>query len=259
MQAIARCLGEAKKVALLLLAAGLAAVAALGVAAPMALAQGSPSDPRALFIEGNVAPGDCQVGGEEIPQSSLTFSISGAGQDLTITAVDAGYTVQYVYVKGGDDTNLYQPGLRGLPANPPYSSLISPLNSVGQLPAISHWFACGTTPGDTTPPTVTDTSPDGTVSRTATVTATFSEPVQNVTSSTFILERNIAVKKAPPKYVRVDATVTLSDDGLSAVLDPVEDLPKGNYRATITTDVTDQADPANALEEPVVWTFTVAK
>ena len=111
-------------------------------------------------------------------------------------------------------------------------------------------------PADTTPPTVTDTSPDGTASRTATVTATFDEEVQNVTSSTFILERNIAVKKTdPPKYVLVDATVDLING--SYVLDPVQDLPKGDYRATITTDVTDMAD--NALEEPVVWTFTVAK
>ena len=99
--------------------------------------------------------------------------------------------------------------------------------------------------------------PPPSVSKTANVMATFSEPVQNVTSSTFILERKISVKKAPPKYVLVDATVSLSDDGLSAVLDPVQDLPKGEYRATITTDVTDLAD--NALEDPVVWTFTVAK
>ena len=54
--------------------------------------------------------------------------------------------------------------------------------------------------------------------------------------------------------VRVDATVSLSTDG-SYVLNPVQDLPKGNYRATITTEVTDLAD--NALEDPVVWTFTV--
>jgi subtilisin-like proprotein convertase family protein len=119
-----------------------------------------------------------------------------------------------------------------------------------------------TTAEDTTPPTVTDTTPDGTASRTATVTATFDEEVQNVTSSTFILERNIAVKKTdPPKYVLVDATVRKLNpddpDDLSWVLDPVQDLPKGEYRATITTDVTDMAD--NALEEPVVWTFTVAK
>jgi hypothetical protein len=43
------------------------------------------------------------------------------------------------------------------------------------------------------------------------------------------------------------------------VLDPVQDLPRGDYRATITTGVTDLADPANALEDPVVWTFKVAK
>ena len=66
------------------------------VPAPMALAVGSPSDPRAEFIVGNVPPGDCLVGGQPIPESKLTFSIS-AGQILTITAVDAGYTVQSVY------------------------------------------------------------------------------------------------------------------------------------------------------------------
>jgi hypothetical protein len=141
-------------------------------------------------------------------------------------------------------------------------NLISPLSSGGLLPPISHWFACGIVPppNDTTPPTVTDTSPPRqqpppSVSK----TATFSEKVQNVSPETFILERQIAVKKSPPKYVRVDATVSLSDDGLSAELTPVQDLPKGEYRATITTEVTELATPANALEDPVVWTFTVAK
>jgi hypothetical protein len=113
------------------------------------------------------------------------------------------------------------------------------------------------TPADTTPPSVTDTSPDGTASKAANVTATFDEPVQNMTSSTFFLERKIAVKKAPPKFERVDATVSLSTDGKSAELNPALDLPKGDYRATITTDVTDLAD--NPLEDPVVWTFTVRK
>jgi hypothetical protein len=126
---------------------------------------------------------------------------------------------------------------------------------------------------DTTPPTVTDTSltamtPQGDASKTTNVTATFSEPVQNVTPETFMLERKIAVKKAPPKFVRVDATVTLSStDGMSAELNPALDLPKGDYRATITTEVTDLANPANALDQdstqagnqPKVWTFKVAK
>jgi Bacterial Ig-like domain len=123
-------------------------------------------------------------------------------------------------------------------------------------------------PADTTPPTVTFKSPTpgGTASSTDNVTATFSEPVQNLTSSTFILERNIAVKKAPPKFVRVDASVSLEDikdpevvEDALATLNPAQDLPKGAYRATITTGVTDQADPANPLEDPVVWTFTVKK
>ena len=115
-----------------------------------------------------------------------------------------------------------------------------------------------TVPGDNTAPTVTDTSPLQ-PKKSDTLTATFSEPVTNVSPQTFILERNIAVKKAPPKYVLVDATVTPSDDGLTAVLNPVQDLPKGDYRATITTEVTDQADPANALAASEVWTFKVAK
>ena len=126
---------------------------------------------------------------------------------------------------------------------------------------------------DTTPPTVTDTSltamtPQGDASKTTNVTATFSEEVQNVTPETFILERKIAVKKAPPKFERVAATVTPpsdGDDAVTYVLDPAQNLPKGEYRATITTDVTDLADNAldqdstQAENQPKVWTFKVAK
>jgi Bacterial Ig-like domain len=116
---------------------------------------------------------------------------------------------------------------------------------------------------DTTPPTVTLTSPldQGRLNKTEDVTAEFSEEVQNVSPETFFLERKIAVKKSPPKYVLIDATVRKLNpndpDDLSWVLDPVQDLPKGEYRATITTDVTDMAD--NALQEPEVWTFKVEK
>jgi hypothetical protein len=122
---------------------------------------------------------------------------------------------------------------------------------------------------------LTATTPQGDASKTTNVTAEFSEEVQNVTTETFILERRIAVKKgAPPKFERVAATVTLKPNEVhnesipdDAVLDPVQDLPKGDYRATITTDVTDLADPANALDQnpdqegkqPKVWTFKVAK
>jgi len=117
---------------------------------------------------------------------------------------------------------------------------------------------------DNTAPFVTETSPLQ-LKKTDNVTAKFSEPVQNVSTETFILERKIAVKKAPSRFELVDATVSLIDG--SYVLDPAQDLPKGEYRATITTEVTDMANPANALDQdsaqaenqPKVWTFKVAK
>ena len=107
-----------------------------------------------------MAPGDCsRVGGSAIPESAISFSIA-SGQVLTITAVDPAFTVLGIFVKGGDDTNLYVPGLRGLPAAPPWVNLISPLNNGGQLPAISHWFACGTPSTTTTTTTTTHADDD---------------------------------------------------------------------------------------------------
>jgi subtilisin-like proprotein convertase family protein len=334
MQAIGRWLGEPKKVALLLLAAGLAAVAALGLASAASAATFSNNEGITI----NDGSEDCFSGeaataaGTATPYPSV-ISVGGLGPsvtDVNVTVTGLSHTVpediglllvspagQSAILMtdsggiGGEANNInltfddaasdpvpdntalvsgtYRPNRGTYPGGincqapasfpvdapaGPYGTSLSAFNGTDpngnwQLYVIddSAVFAGSitgwsldistTTAEDPTPPTVTNTSPEGTVSRTATVTATFDEEVQNVTSSTFILERRIAVKKATPKYVLVDATVSLSEDGLSAVLDPVQDLPKGEYRATITTDVTDLAD--NALEEPVVWTFTVAK
>ena len=134
-------------------AAGLGALILSTLVAGTSSAQGAPSDPRAQFIMGNVAPGDCRGLGTPIPESAITFTITN-GQILTITAVDPGFVVTAIFVKGGADTNLYQPGVRGLPPDPPWINLISPLTGGGQLPAISHWSACGSV----TPPTTTTTS-----------------------------------------------------------------------------------------------------
>ena len=117
-------------------------------------------------------------------------------------------------------------------------------------------------PGVDSAPTVTSTVPENTttpptnVLKTADVTATFSEAVQNVNTDTFKLERKIVSKKGT-KYVPVAATVTTSDDDTTAVLNPTKDLPKGDYRATITTGVTDTA--GNALSAPYTWTFKVSR
>jgi hypothetical protein len=116
------------------------------------------------------------------------------------------------------------------------------------------------TPQDTTAPTVTNGSPTGAASKTATVTATFSEDVQNVDTTTFKLERAIAVKKSPTKYEPVAATVAPSngivEHDANATLTQTLDLPQGTYRVTLTNGVTDTA--GNALV-PYTWTFMVRK
>ena len=160
------------------LVVGATVTVALVVGGSKASAQGSPSDPRAVFIMGNVAPGDCRGLGAPIPVSAITFTIT-TGQILTITAVDPGFVVTAIFVKGGADTNLYQPGLRGLPPDPPWINLISPLTGGGQLPAISHWFACGSV----TPPTTTTTTTTSTTTTTAPTTTTTAPTTTSSASS----------------------------------------------------------------------------
>jgi hypothetical protein len=103
--------------------------------------------------------------------------------------------------------------------------------------------------GDTVAPTVTGKTPpaDRTgVSRTANVTATFSEAVQNVNGTTFTL--------AAPSGALVTAVVKLSTTTNKWVLNPSVTLAANTkYTAKITSGVTDLA--GNALG-PVAWSFT---
>ena len=156
------------------------------IAPSRARAKGAPSDPRAQFIMGNVAPGDCRGLGTPIPESAVTFT-STNGQILTITAADPAFGVTAIFVKGGSDTNLYEPGQRGLPQAPPWINLISPLTGGGQLPAISHWFACGSSTPTTTTTTTTTSSTTTTTAPTTTTTApttTTTVPGTTTTSTT---------------------------------------------------------------------------
>jgi large repetitive protein len=339
MQAIGRWLGEPKKVALLLLAAGLAAVAALGLAAAPASADtfsnnsgitinsgsetcfGAAATPYPSTIEVTTFPAGSSITDVNVTVSGLSHQwpddiglllVSPAGQSVILmsdsggdsnTSV-SGITLTFDDLASGpvpDSTALvsgtsYQPsrGTSGaadcdVPASfpapapmntaeSPYGSSLSVFNDSdpngnwqlyviddagAQVGSITGWSLdiSTTTVEDTTPPTVTAKTPapppdPPLLNKSGNVTATFSEEVQNVTTDTFILERNIAVKKTdPPKYVLVDATVDLINGVY--VLNPLEDLPKGTYRATIKTAVTDEA--GNALEDPEVWTFKVAK
>lgn len=100
--------------------------------------------------------------------------------------------------------------------------------------------------GDSTPPTVQSTNPvDGAtgVATDATISATFSEPIDTstVSGATFALNG--------------DVTGTYSFSGNTVTLTPSADLQYGfNYTALITTGVTDSA--ANAMRHDRTWSFT---
>ena len=79
-------------------AAGLGALILSTLVAGTSSAQGAPRDPRAEFIMGNVAPGDCRGLGAPIPESAITFTIT-TGQILTITAVDPSFVVTAIQME----------------------------------------------------------------------------------------------------------------------------------------------------------------
>ncbi len=100
---------------------------------------------------------------------------------------------------------------------------------------------------DTTPPTVSSTTPAGNqtgVAANTAVTATFSEAVTSVSATTFTLKAG---------STSVAGAVTLS--GTTATFTPSAPLAYATtYTATITTGVTDLAN--NALAANHVWNFT---
>ncbi|WP_216209426.1 hypothetical protein [Amycolatopsis aidingensis] len=108
-------------------------------------------DPRATVHEGN-AKTCAQAGldGSLLGPADLTFTggAPNADQYLSITAAED-VTVTGIVIKGGPRYNLYRPGANGLPETPPWEDLRAPLNNGGNIPQISHWYACGTGTTDT--------------------------------------------------------------------------------------------------------------
>ncbi len=106
-------------------------------------------------------------------------------------------------------------------------------------------------PGDTTAPTVSSMTPANNATNVnpgSAVTATFSEAVTNVTTSTFTL-------RAGGASANVSGTVTLNGAGTTATFTPSAALANGTtYTATVTTGVQDAA--GNALAANRTWTFT---
>ncbi|MFE6615440.1 LPXTG cell wall anchor domain-containing protein [Amycolatopsis sp. NPDC057786] len=130
----------------------LATAALLGTAGT---ALATRSDDRATQVVGSNAT-TCEgakVPGKLLPTSDLTVTGGNGDLYLDITAVAKGVTVTAIVVKGGHGYNVYVPGEKGLPENPPWTQLRSPLNKGDQQAAISHWFVCGEKKTPTSEPT----------------------------------------------------------------------------------------------------------
>lgn len=135
-------------------------------------------DNRATAHAGNVVT--CEQAG--VPGETVTLPglEDKTGTYVTIGAKDipAGDTILAVIVKGGPAYNVYQ----GLSA---WTLLHSPINPGGQIPTISHWFACvntGTT--TTTTSTTTTTCPPTTTHGGGTTTTTTAASSSSTTGAT---------------------------------------------------------------------------
>ncbi|WP_306748869.1 LPXTG cell wall anchor domain-containing protein [Saccharothrix yanglingensis] len=166
----------------------LALVTGTAAATPPGQAPPQPGDDRATAHVDNVdigRPGNaCEVvglpGGEgTLPAGTFTSD----GTYLDVIALPEGFTITGVVVKGGDAYNVY-PNLGDLP----WADLHAPLNNGGNVPEISHWFAClserTTTTTTTAPTTTTAGSTTATTTTTTTAAAGTTTDVAGTTTTT---------------------------------------------------------------------------
>jgi hypothetical protein len=149
------------------------------VAGPMAVAAETP-DGRATAHDGNATTcAGAGLEGTSAPSGKITYSATDTNVD--ITAVDSAYQVTGVVVKGGPAYNVYLPtGLGALP----WQNLRSPLTEHGQLPDISHWFACVKPASSPTPTPTLEGTPTPTPTPEANPTPTPAPTVAGVATPT---------------------------------------------------------------------------
>jgi hypothetical protein len=88
---------------------------------------------------------DCEDAGLAGEIITVEYQISDTGTHITITSLPEGMELTGIVVKGGPAYNVYPPSaLDGLHA---------PISGGGQIPEVSHWYACGAEAG--TVPTTT--------------------------------------------------------------------------------------------------------
>ena len=175
--------------------------------------------------------------------NSSTFTLKANGTAVTAT----------VTFDGGTNTATLQPSA-ALAAGTTYTATLTSGitdTSGNPLTATSWSFTTAGTP-DTTPPTVAGKSPPPSATNVVTstnVTATFSEPVQLVSGTTFKL-------KLAGTTTAVSSTVTYDSATMTATLQPDAALTAGTkYTATLTSGIEDLA--RNFLST-TTWSFTAA-
>jgi methionine-rich copper-binding protein CopC len=126
------------------------------------------------------------------------------------------------------------------------------------LAADATWtFTTAAAPADTTAPTVTARSPSSnatSVSRTGNITATFSEPVNGVSGTTFVLRTGSGTNGSV-----VAATVTRNGTTNQWILNPGPTLAsRTTYTVTLTGGAAGIKDAAGNPLSTISWSFTTS-
>jgi len=203
-----------------------------------------------------VAPGAPTIGTATAGNASATVTWTAP----TTGSAPTGYTVRayagtatspaLTAPAGGTATSLI---VTGLANGTSYTFDVVATNSGGTGPASAKSNAVTPTAPDTTAPTVSAQTPAANatkVSRTANITATFSEAVQGVSGTTFQLT-NAATGAA------ITATVTYNATTRVATLDPSATLAlKTQYRVTLVGGTAGIRDLAGNPLVNVTWVFS---
>lgn len=87
--------------------------------------------------------------GTDLDNTVIMGTVSEDGTELDVELINDDWTITAVIVKGGPRYMVY--------TEPPWEDLVAPLNDGGNVPEISHWFACGEMVEPTQPPTTPPT------------------------------------------------------------------------------------------------------
>ena len=176
--------------------------------------------------------------------NTLSFTVMGAGEPALTGTVS---------LDAASNTAIFMPA-SDFTENTVYTITITTAakNVLGKALATNYvWTFTTAATADTTASSVTSTYPADMVTDLAqnrNITANFSEALNpaTVNATSFTLTDGVTPVSGVVSYV-----------GTIATFDPTANLAANTlYTATLTTAITDLANPANALVDNVVWSFT---